>query len=103
MEYLRMWMEADINEVKEHIVVVDDKFGFCPGCKQIGIKLENLEKCPQCGREFKYVTAREARGGRGHEMVVRVRRKLPKMTFLDYEDYDRLTGKKKAEDLFKGI
>ncbi len=101
MEFIRIWTEVDIRNIESHIIVVDDKFGFCPGCREIGIKLEGLKACPKCGREFKYVTARESKGARGHEMIARTRRKLPDMSFVDYDDYERLTGKKKAESLFK--
>ena len=103
MEHMRVWTEVNLQEVEDHIIIVDDKFGFCPGCREIGIKIEGVTACPKCGRALKYVTARESKGPRGFEMVGRVRRKLPHLTFVDYDDYERLTGKKKAEGLFKGI
>ncbi len=99
MDYLRIWKEVDLAEIQAHIIIVDDIFGFCPGCREIGIKLEDLKKCPKCGREFKYVTSRE----KSPAMVMRTRRKLPDLIFVDYDDFDRLTGKKKAETLFKDI
>jgi uncharacterized Zn finger protein (UPF0148 family) len=98
-DYMRIWQEVDIAEIQAHIVVVDDKFGFCPGCREIGIKLEGLHTCPSCGREFKYVTSRD----KTPAMVMRTRKKLPGLAFVDYDDYERLTGKKKAETLFKNI
>ena len=79
---------------------VDDKFGFCPGCREMGIKLEGLKTCPKCGREFKYVTAHDSKGPKGFEMVGRIRKKLPHLAFVDYDDYERISGKKKAESLF---
>jgi len=103
MGLARIWTEIDIKDIENHIVVVDDIYGFCPGCREMGIKLENLKKCPKCGHEFKYVTARDARGKRGIEMAARVKRKLPELTFIDYDDYERLTGKDKAAGLFKDI
>ncbi len=103
MEYLRTWAEIDVKEIEDHIIVVDDKFGFCPGCREIGIRLENLIECPKCGRSIKYVTSRDARGGKAHEIVSRTRKKLPQLVFVDYDDYDRLVSKKKADDLFKSI
>jgi hypothetical protein len=98
-EFLRIWTEVDISEIQSHIIVVDDKFGFCTGCREIGIKIEGLQKCPKCGREFKYVTSRD----KSPAMVMRTKKKLPGLTFVDYDDYDRLTGKKKAETLFKKV
>lgn len=100
MEYLRVWTELEVSDVQEHIIMVEDKYGHCPGCKTIGIELKSLQKCPGCGREFKYVSSKEARGGKA-DIVTRTRKKLPDMIFIDYDDYERITGKKKAESLFK--
>lgn len=98
-DMIRIWTEVDIEEIQNRIVVVDEKFGFCTGCKEIGIKLEGLHACPKCGREFKYVTTRD----KSPAMVMRTKKKLPHLTFVDYDDYERVTGKKKAETLFKKI
>ena len=104
MEFLRIWTEADTKQIQESMLLVDDKFGFCPACKEIGIKIDNLTSCPKCKREFKYVTSREARGGeKGIAFVSRIKKKLPHMTFVDYDDYEYITRKKKAEGLFSGI
>ncbi len=102
MEHMRIWTEVDVAEVAEHIIIADDKFGFCPGCREIGIKVEGAAQCPKCARTFRYITARESRGGR-HEIVARLRRKAPALVFVDYDDYERLTGKQKAQSLFKDI
>ncbi|HSV97147.1 MAG TPA: hypothetical protein VLM75_09455 [Spirochaetota bacterium] len=100
MDHIRVWSEVDLAEIQSHIITVDDKFGFCPGCREMGIRLEGLKKCPKCDREFKYVTAHESRGAKGFEMVGRIRKKLPHLVFVDYDDYERISGKKKAESLF---
>ena len=100
MDLIRVWSEIDIEDIKEHVVIADDKYGHCPNCKQIGIELKDLTTCPKCGREFKYITSSEAAGGK-FDIVVRIKKKVPHLTFVDYHDYDRLTGKKMAQDLFK--
>ncbi len=99
MEHMRVWKEVDIEEIQKHIIMVEDKYGHCPGCKHIGIELKELKNCPGCGRVFKYVTSKDARGGKS-EIVARTRKKLPDLIFVDYDDYERVTGKKKAESLF---
>lgn len=103
MELLRIWTEVDITEIQNRLLIVDDKFGFCPSCKRVGINLENLKNCPECNRDFRYVTSREAIGDKGSASVLRIRRKLPHLTFVDYSDFERVTSKKKAEGLFSGI
>ena len=104
MEFLRIWTDVDTKQIQDSMLLVDDKFGFCPACKELGIKLENLANCPKCNREFKYVTSREAHSGeKGIAFVSRIKKKLPLLTFVDYDDYEYITRKKKAEGLFSGI
>ena len=101
MGHVRIWHEVDINEIKEHIVMVDDKYAHCPNCKKIGLELkDDLKKCPSCGREFKYATSKEAAGGKT-DIVSRTLKKMPGIVFVDYDDYEHATGKQKAESLFK--
>jgi hypothetical protein len=45
------------------------------------------------------MTSKDARGGKT-DVVMRSMRKLPELVFVDYDDYERVTGKKKAESLF---
>ena len=96
---MRIWTEVDLKDIQDHIIMVDDMLGFCPKCKKIGIDLKELDNCPSCETEFKYVTSKEAKGGK-KDIVLRIRKKLPDLTFVDYDDYLNLTGKKKAEGLF---
>ncbi len=104
MEMIRIWEEVDINKVKESVLIVDDKFGFCPGCREIGIKLEGLTNCPKCGRKFIYMTSRDASTGeKGMAFVRRALKKLPELKFIDHHDYEYYTAKKNAEGLFNGI
>ncbi|TFH43857.1 MAG: hypothetical protein E4G96_00020 [Chrysiogenales bacterium] len=99
MEYMRVWTEVDIKAIEEHIIFVDDKYGHCPGCKKIGIELRDMKSCPSCGRVFRYVTSKEARGGK-MDIVMRTKKKLPSLTFVDYNDYEHVLGKNKAAGLF---
>ncbi len=104
MEIMRIWTQVNTKEIQDSILIVDEKFGFCPACKEIGIKLDSLKKCPKCRREFKYVTSRDAKtGDKGISFITRLMNKLPELTFVDYEDYEYISRKKKAEGLFSGI
>ena len=68
------------------------------------LQQEHDEKCPKCGREFRFMTSREAKGaGKAHIFVGRAVKKLPELTFVDFDDYEQATSKKKAESLFSGI
>ena len=100
MEFIRIWTEVDINKIQEHIVLVDDLSGYCPKCKKIGIDIKEVKNCPSCEREFKYVTSTESKGGKS-DIVMRIKKKIPHLIFVDYNDYERLTGRDKAQSLFK--
>ena len=41
MDYIRVWNELDIDEIKEHLLIVDEISGFCRSCKKIGIELND--------------------------------------------------------------
>jgi hypothetical protein len=104
MEFLRIWSEVDAQEIQDSILIVDDKFGFCPVCKEMAIKIDNIKNCPKCKRELKYVTSREARSGeKGIAFISRISKKLPGLKFIDYDDYQYITSKNKAQGLFSGI
>ena len=100
MGFIRIWTEVDIKEIKEHIVMVDDLSGYCTECKKIGIDLKEIKKCPSCGIEFKYVTSTESKGGKS-DIVKRIKKKIPHLVFVDYNDYERLTGRDKAQSLLR--
>ena len=100
MEYLRIWNEVEIDEITNHLIMADDLNGFCPECKKLGIELnQELKNCPSCSREIKYVTSKDSKNGKV-EIVTRIRKKLPHLIFVDYNDYERITGKKNAENIF---
>ena len=104
MEYIRIWSQVDISGIENELLIVDDKFGFCPGCKEMGIKLDGLKNCPKCNRKFRYAISREARGGpNDYTSVMRIMKKLPEMIIIDYNDFERIKSKKNAEGLFSGI
>lgn len=100
MANIRIWKNIDIEEIGKHIVIVDDRYGFCPGCKQAGLELKGLTACPNCGRVFKYAAAKDAAAA-SPELLSRAMQKLPNLTFVDYGDYQICTSKNAAAGLFK--
>lgn len=101
MDLIRVWTEIDIEEIDKHLVIVDDIHGFCPGCKQTGIKYNEISKCPKCDRNFKYVTTREnPKSTSGQKILAKIRKNIPNLTIIDYSDYKSVTDKNKAKSLF---
>lgn len=102
--WIRTWVEDDLNEIKNHILIAGELTSDCGVCKEIGLDIKNAKHCPNCGAEFKYITTRVAAGSSGERFTVikRIREKCPNLIFVDYEDYKKLISKSKAEDFLRG-
>ena len=102
-EFLRTWQVFDIEEVEKHLLILGDLTGDCASCRELGIRYQEARECPRCKTSFKYVTSRrlETHPGERFQIVSRLREKRPDLGFIDYEDYKRTLGRKKARDFFK--
>lgn len=101
-EYLRVFRRFDIEEVRQHLLVMGDLTGDCASCRALGIDGYTASQCPQCGTPFKYVTSRrlEAHPQERFQFVRRMQDKRPDLTVIDYTDYVKTMGQKKARDFF---
>ncbi|MDD5216542.1 MAG: hypothetical protein PHN49_10795 [Candidatus Omnitrophica bacterium] len=100
--FLRTYHEYDLEDVKEHLLIMGDLSADCSKCRAIGIEAAGIKNCPQCGTEFRYVTSRriEAHAGERFQIVKRMRDKYPGLVFIDFGDYQRTLGAQKARDFF---
>jgi len=99
--YMRIWQRVDIEQIQKHLMIVGDVSGDCASCREVGLKYVEVKTCPQCGVEFKFMSARTAgslKSSGAH--VRRLKERRPDLTFVDYEDYKNITGAKKARDFF---
>lgn len=101
-EFLRTWQTFDIEEVEKHLLIIGDVTGDCASCRQLGISYQQAKECPKCNTLFRYVTSRrlETHPGERFQIVGRLRERRPELIFIDYEDYKRTLGRKKARDFF---
>ena len=102
-EFLRTWQTYDLEEVEKHLLFLGDLTGDCASCRQLGIHYQDARECPRCKTLFKYVTSRrlETHPGERFQIVSRLRDKRPDLVFIDYEDYKRTLGRKKAREFFE--
>ena len=101
-DYLRTFQEYDIENVKQHLLIWGDLSSDCAACRMLGIDAFTAGQCPQCGTPFKYVTSRrlETNPGERFHLAKRMREKRPDLIFIDYTDYSKILGQKKARDFF---
>ena len=101
-EYLRIFKEYNIEEVRDHLLILGDLSSDCGKCRCMGLDFNQHESCPECGTPFRYVTSRrlELHPGESFRIVRRALEKRPHWTFVDYMDYQKTLGQKKARDFF---
>ncbi len=101
-EYLRTYREYDIEDVRDHLLILGDLSADCAKCRAIGLDSGVVESCPQCGTPFRFVTSRrsEAHPDERFRIARRILEKKPHLVFIDYTDYSKTLGHKKARDFF---
>ncbi len=101
-DFLRVFKELNIEEVKKHLLIWGDLTSDCASCRKLGINAFLAKSCPECGIEFKYVTSRrlDQHPGERFHLVRRMQEKRPDLLFIDYTDYTKLLGQKQARDFF---
>ena len=100
--YLRTYQNYDVEEVKKHLLIVGDLSSDCAACRHLGIDAGAAKSCPECATEFKFITSRriESHPGERYTIVKRWRERRPELPFIDYTDYSKTIGHKKARDFF---
>ncbi len=91
-DFFRVWQELDLEDVEKHLIVAGELSAECFSCHSVGVDL-NAVVCPECGVTFKYM------GFRRKDPVNYIRRKkedLPRITFIDFDDFRRVVGKRDA-------
>ncbi|MBD3245867.1 MAG: hypothetical protein GF333_02530 [Candidatus Omnitrophica bacterium] len=93
--FLRIWKKFDLEEVEKHLIVVGELSSECYACHHLGLDARDAV-CPQCGAAFKYM------GFRRHltmNYLQKLNDELPHMTFIDFEDFKKVRGKRDARRL----
>ncbi len=95
---LRVYKPLDVHKVKEHILIYGDLSGQCGHCQNMDVKLE-MSSCPNCRTDFRYIAFRNVL----HHMpkIININLNRQDLTIIDFDDYSRILGAKKAEDFFK--
>ena len=94
---IRVFKELDISDIEKHLLIVGELSSDCNACRHIGIEA-HAAQCPGCGAPFKYIAFR--RRIEPHQLR-KLKDELPGTTFIDFDDFKRVVGKRDARDLFK--
>ena len=100
--WLRLWARKELSDVQKHLLIVGDVKGDCASCREIGLDYKTVKSCPQCGTAFHYVTCRrfESHPEERFQIVKRVNQIRTDLVWIDYSDYQKLTGRQRAREFF---
>lgn len=93
--FIRVWQELDVKDIEQYLIVVGELSAECFACHKIGLPSDSAV-CPNCGTGFKYMGFRR----KAEQHYLRnVRERLPFITFVEFEDFKKSTGKSEARKL----
>jgi hypothetical protein len=101
--YIRVWQPCDIEGITQHLLIVGDIAADCAACRELGLEWIKTKVCPKCGTPFHFIASRNtSRLDRNRGVnIKRIKEQRPDLTFIDYEDYKEIMGKKQAREFFK--
>lgn len=98
---IRVWTSFDIEELTGHLMLIDDLYGTCAKCKQLGLNYLKDSKCPGCGTTFRYVATNLKSPADSAKILGRLAQEKLEMRLIDRGDYERATARDALGDLFK--
>lgn len=97
--YIRIWEKVNISDVQKHLLLIDDLYGSCANCKQIGLNFLKDPVCPNCNVKFKYLATRLKSPAELNKILNRIEKEGLSFTLVDRDDFDRCV----AGDTFGGL
>lgn len=95
---LRVWEELSLEEIEKHLIVLGELSGECFSCHQIGLDIKE-KRCPNCGVEFKYIGFRKKVTG---EQISYFKKTFPHRIIIEFEDFKKNIGRKRARTFLLG-
>ena len=94
-EFIRAWQVFDNEDIEKSLIVVGELSSECFACHKVGIE-RKANRCPECGAYFKYMGfRRKVRTG----YLKEVKEQMPRIIFIDFEDFKKSVGKRDARKL----
>ena len=97
---IRVWMDLDIEDVKKHLLLIDDLYGTCANCKHLGLNYLKNKTCPGCGAEFRYLATNLKNPAEIVKIIKRLKTEKLPMKLIDRNDFDRASARDALGDLF---
>ncbi len=100
-KFIRVWSSLDVEEVKKYLLLIDDLYGTCANCKQLGLNYLKDNTCPGCKTKFKYIATNQKSPSDIAKIAQRIHSESLSFTLIDRDDYNKSLAFDAAKDLFK--
>ncbi len=97
---VRVWTTVDAEEVKKRLLIIEDLYGACGNCKQLGLNFVKDRKCPACGAEFKYLATKVKDPGEIAKILKRIQKENLAVQLIDRDDFERAAARDAISNLF---
>ena len=99
--FIRIWEELPVEHIRNHLIIIDDLYGSCAKCKQLGLNYIKDKICTGCGTEFKYITTKLKNNSDSLQILKRIKKEGLALKLIDKDDYTKAVAHNAAKDLFK--
>jgi len=89
-----------VDEIKKKLLLIEDLYGSCANCKQLGLNYLKDKSCPGCKTVFKYMATRLKNPGEISKILSRIEAEKLDLKLIDREDFDRAAAKDVLGGLF---
>jgi hypothetical protein len=97
MKFLRVWQELNLEDIKQHLLVIGELSAECFNCHELGIDIKS-RSCPNCGTVFKYLGFRRKLRSQDFKSFNQERTGVK---LIDFFDFKKAINKEDAHDIFK--
>ncbi len=97
---VRVWQTLKVDEVRQHLLLVDDLYGSCGNCKQLGLNYVKDAKCSGCGTTFRYLATKLRNPADVAKILSRIKKESLNLTVIDRDDFERAEAKDALNNLF---
>jgi len=95
---VRIWHFLETSVIKKEILFIDDNYGQCGNCKQLGINYVTTPKCPGCATTFRYLAARA--GQDPVKILRRIQAEGLALQLIERADFEKAESRDKLSGFF---
>lgn len=100
-KFMRVYREMEPDKIKRQLMIIDDLYGSCAACGQLGLNFTRDRVCPGCKTTFAYVMTKLKNPADIHKILARIKTDGLSLTMIEKDDYDRTSARDALGDLFK--